>query len=430
LSKTGSCSLKLGACPPIIDVGEQIPWRDLAKRCPQEGNPIVQVASLFNQLLQHFPRTEFAALVKKHAAERAAKGFTCWTQFVSMLFCQLGRADSLREICNGLGCCLGRLVHVGIAKAPCRSTLSYANEHRPAALFQDLFFTALTRFREQQGLGIRMHKFRFKNKLLSLDSTTISLCLTLFPWAQFRRAKGGVKAHVLLDHDDYLPAYVLITEAKRSDVKLADSFRLNPGSIVAIDRGYIDYALFARWSMAGVFFVTRLKDNAAFEVVEECEIPQKSNIRADEVIRLTGKQAQADYPELLRRIVAWDAENEREIVLLTNLLAFGATTVAAIYKERWKIELFFKALKQNLTVKTFVGTSENALRIQIWTALIALMLMKWLHHLSKANWSLSNLASMLRLNLFTYRELTQWLDNPMGTPPLMPVAEQLTLALV
>jgi hypothetical protein len=258
-----------------------------------------------------------------------------------MLFCQLGRADSLREICNGLGCCLGRLVHVGITRAPCRSTLSYANEHRPAALFEDLFFTALARFREQQGLGTRKHKFRFKNKLLSLDSTTISLCLTMFPWAKFRRAKGGVKAHVLLDHDDYLPAYVLLTEAKRSDVKLADSFRLNPGSIVAIDRGYIDYALFGRWSMAGVFFVTRLKDNAAFEVVEECVIPQNRNIRADQFIRLTGAQAQADYPDLLRRIVAWDPENEREIILLTNLVEFGATTIAAIYKDRWEIELFF-----------------------------------------------------------------------------------------
>jgi len=367
--------------------------------------------------------------VKKHAAERAAKGFTCWTQFVSMLFCQLGRADSLREICNGLGCCLGRLVHVGITHAPRRSTLSYANEHRPAALFEELFWTASARFREQQALGGRKHKFRFKNKLLSLDSTTISLCLKMFPWAKFRRAKGGVKAHVLLDHDDYLPAYVLLTEAKRSDVKLADSFRLNPGSIVAVDRGYIDYALFARWSMGGVFFVTRLKDNAAFEVVEECQIPADRNIRADQLIRLTGARAQADYPELLRRTVVWDAENEREIVLLTNLLDFGSTTIAAIYKERWKIELFFKALKQNLTVKTFVGTSENALRIQIWTALIALLLLKWLHHLSKANWSLSNLASMLRLNLFTYRELTKWLHDPMETPPLVPAAEQLTLAL-
>jgi IS4 transposase len=222
---------------------------------------------------------------------------------------------------------------------------------------------------------------------------------------------------------------VLITEAKRSDVKLADSFRLNPGSIVAIDRGYIDYALFARWSMAGVFFVTRLKDNAAFEVVEECQIPANRNIRADQLIRLTGVRAQADYPELLRRVVIWDAGHEREIVLLTNLLAFAATTIAAIYKERWQIELFFKALQQNLTVKTFVGTSENALRVQIWTALIALLLLKWLHHLSQAGWSLSNLASLLRLNLFTYRDLTKWLHDPMETPPLLPAAEQLTLAL-
>jgi hypothetical protein len=185
---------------------------------------MVQVASLFNPLLLHFPRTEFAALVKKHNTEWCAKGFACWTQFVAMLFCQVGRADSLREICNGLACCLGRLVRLGISKAPRRSTLSCANEHRPATLFEDLFWTALARFRDQQGLGGRNRKFRFKNKLLSLDSTTISLCLTLFPWAEFRRAKGGVQAHVLLHRDDYLPSYFLITEAKRSDVKLADSF--------------------------------------------------------------------------------------------------------------------------------------------------------------------------------------------------------------
>ena len=410
-----------------MDVGDSFLAGTSPDATHKEGKTIVQVASLFNQLLQHFPRTEFAALVKKHDAEHAAKGFTCWTQFVAMLFCQLERADSLREICNGLACCLGRLVHLGIAKAPRRSTLSYANEHRPAALFEDLFWTALARFREQQGLGSRNHKFRFRNKLLSLDSTTISLCLTLFPWAKFRRAKGGVKAHVLLDHGDYLPAYVLLTEAKRSDVKLADSFALNPGSIVAMDRGYTDYALFGRWTLAGVFFVTRLKDNAAFAVVAECAVPKNRNILSDQLIRLTGVHAQTDCPGTLRRVVVWDADHKREIVLLTNFLEFGSTTIAAIYKERWQIELFFKALKQNLTVKTFVGTSENALRIQIWTALIALLLLKWLHHLSMAKWSLSNLASMLRMNLFTYRDLTQWLHNPTETPPLIPSAEQLSL---
>jgi len=346
-----------------------------------------------------------------------------------MLFCQLAHADSLREICNGLGCCLGKLVHLGIAKAPDKSTLSYANEHRPGKLHEDLFYTALKRFRDEGGLGARKKKFRFKNKLLSLDSTTISLCLDLFPWAKFRRAKGGVKVHVLLDHDDYLPRYVLLSEAKRSDVKMAEAFPLNPGSIVAMDRGYNDYALFGQWTAAEIYFVTRLKENAAYEVAEECAVRKDRGIRSDQLIRLTGVQAQKDCPCLLRRVAVWDAVNERQIVLLTNLLAFGATTIAAIYKDRWEIELFFKALQQNLKLKSFVGTSENALRIQIWTALIAILLLKWLHHLSKAKWSLSNLASLLRLNLFTYRDLRNWLDGPFQTPPLLPEPQQLTFPL-
>jgi Domain of unknown function (DUF4372)/Transposase DDE domain len=310
---------------------------DSAPNAQKEGNPIVQAASLFNQLLQHFPRSEFAALIRKHNAERGAKGFSCWTQLVSMLFCQLAHADSLREICNGLGCCVGKLVHLGIGKAPNKSTLSYANEHRPAKLYEDLFYTALQRFRDEKGLGPRNQKFRFRNKLLSLDSTTITLCLEMFPWAKFRRSKGGVKAHVLLDHDDYLPRYVLVTEASRSDVKMADAFPLNPGSIVVMDRGYNDYALFGKWTVEEIYFVTRLKENAAFEVLEDGAVPQHRNILSDQLIRFTGDKAQRDCPCLLRRVVIWDDAKEREIVLLTNLLAFGATTIAAIYKDRWEI---------------------------------------------------------------------------------------------
>lgn len=391
---------------------------------------MIQAASLFNQLLQHFPRLEFAALVRKHEAERGAKGFTCWTQLVAMLFCQMAHADSLREICNGLACSLGKLVHLGIGVAPNKSTLAYANKHRPAELYEALFYTVLARFRDEKGLGVRKQRFRFKNKLLSLDSTTISLCLEMFPWAKFRRAKGGVKAHVLLDHDDYLPRYVLITEARRSDVKMADAFPLNPGSIIVMDRGYNDYALFGKWTDEGIYFVTRLKDNAAYQVLADGPVPANRNIRSDQLIQFSAEKAQKDCPSPLRRVAVWDAANEREIVLLTNLQEFGATTIAAIYKDRWEIELFFKALKQNLKVKTFVGTSENALRIQIWTALIAMLLLKWLHHLSKAKWSLSNLASMLRMNLFTYRDLPAWLDNPFGTPPIIPESQQLTLGLM
>jgi hypothetical protein len=390
---------------------------------------MIKTASLFSQLLQQVSRSDFAALVNKHQGERNAKGFTCWTQLTSMLFCQMARADSLREICNGLACCLGKLVHLGINRSPSKSNLSYANAHRPAVMFEELFWAMTGRFRAQSHLGGRHHKFRFKNKLLSLDSTTISLCLSLFPWAKFRRAKGGVKAHVLLDHDDYLPSYLLVSNAKMHDAKVLALLRLNPGSIVAMDRAYNDYRQFARWTEAGVYFVTRMKQNAVYEVVEQREVPLHRNILCDELIVLSGTQAKEKCPPTLRRIVVWDADNEQEIVLLTNHLDFGATTIADIYKERWQIELFFKALKQNLKVKSFVGTTENALRIQIWTALIALLLLRWLHHLSKAGWSLSNLASMLRLNLFTYRDLRHWLDDPFNTPPLLPLPEQLQLAL-
>ena len=377
---------------------------------------MVRQASLFSQLLQQVPRDEFDQLVRQYGAEKGAKGFTCWTQFVAMLFCHLGHADSLREICHGLACCVGKLVHVGIRRAPKRSSLSYANAHRPATLFEALFWHLAERLRQRDGLGQRKTKFRFKNKLLSLDSTTISLCLSLFPWARFRRAKGGVKVHVLLDHDDYMPSYVLLTEARRHDRVGARLLNLNPGSIVTMDRGYNDYRLFADWTATGIFFVTRLKDNADYYVVEHRQAPKHSPICADQVIRLFSPGAEKKCPHDLRRVVVWDEVNQRQIVLLTNHLEFGATTIAAIYRDRWEIELFFKSLKQHLKVRTFVGTSENALRIQIWSALIALLLLKWLHYQSHRSWSFSNLAAMLRLNLFTYRELLQWLKEPFGPP--------------
>jgi len=391
---------------------------------------MVRSASLFSQLLQQVPRSGFDALVRKHQGDRRAKGFSCWGLLTSMLFCQLAHADSLRVICNGLSCCLGKLSHLGVTRAPSKSNLSYANAHRPAALFEDLFWMMLGHFRATHQLGTRAHKFRFKNKLLSLDSTTISLCLELFPWAEFRRAKGGVKAHVLLDHDDYMPSFVYISKAKLHDARILSRLRINAGSIVAMDRAYNDYAQFARWTQEGVYFVTRMKSNALYRVLRGYKPPTSSTILEDSIIELTGPQAHSKCPHSLRRIVVWDEKGQRKIVLLTNHLDFGATTLAKVYKERWEIELFFKALKQNLKIKSFVGTSENALLIQIWTALIALLLLKWLHHLSKARWSLAVLAALLRLNLFTYRGLRDWLDDPYPPPPLHPEPEQLALAFL
>lgn len=391
----------------------------------------IPVSSLFSQLLHHFPRNEFARLVREHEAEKGAKGFSCWAQFVSMLFCHLARVDSLREICYGLASSCGKLTHLGLSKAPKRSTLSYANQHRPAALFADLFWTVLARLRNSGGLGVRKKKFRFKNPLMSLDSTIISLCLNLFPWAKYRQTKGGVKVHVLLDHSDYMPRYIVIREARTHDRFVANLIHLQPGSIVAFDRAYNDYTLFARWTREGVYFVTRMKTDAVWEFVEERQPPKNSNILSDTIIRLSSAKGRKECPYLLRRIVVWDEKNLKAIEILTNHLQFGSTTIAAIYKDRWEIENFFKALKQNLEIRSFVGTTENALAIQVWTALIALVLLRWLRHLSHISWSLSNIAAIVRLHLFTYRSLDDWLKAPFGQPTGPPGPEigvQLTLA--
>jgi len=378
--------------------------------------------SIFSQLLQFFPRTEFQELVTITQAERHAKGFTCWSQFVSMLFCQLGRAHSLREISGGLRSCEGKVKHLGIT-APSHSTLGYANEHRPWELYQHVFIKLFDRCRIQVKIGKR--KFRFKNKLISMDSSTIDLCLEMFDWAKFRRTKGAIKLHLLLDHDGYLPSFAIITEGNVSDVTVARQFHFDPGSILVDDRGYNDYALFGRWTAEGVYFVTRMKENALYEVVGEKEVPQNRNILKDELIELRGPKAIEKCPYPLRRIEVYDPETEEVLVFLTNNLNLGATTIAAIYKERWQIEIFFKALKQNLKIKTFVGTSANAVKIQIWTALIAMLILRFLQLRSKFNWSLSNLVALLRMTLFTHRDLWAWLNKPYETPPIPYEPEQL-----
>ena len=374
--------------------------------------------SLFSQILQVVPRTSFLRLVHECGAERHAKGFSSWDQYVAMLFCQLAQAKSLREISDGLAVTCGKLSHLGLRTAPAKSTLSYANAHRPWQLYQNTFFK-LRDFCRSERPG-KKKSFRFKNKLLSLDSTTIDLCLNLFPWANFRQRKGAVKLHLLLDHDGYLPEFAVLTDGKTTDVTTARHFTLPAGSIVAIDRGYCDFELFCQWSNSGVFFVTRLKTNAAYEVLEHRPVPQNSNVLADQIIRFTSPKARRRYPESLRRILVWDKVNARSIEFLTNHLSFGATTIARIYRDRWEIELFFKVLKQHLKIKTFVGTSPNALQTQIWTALIALLLLKYLQFRSQCNLPLCRLVALLRLNLFSYRDLWDWLDDPFETPPELP----------
>lgn len=379
---------------------------------------------MFSQILKLIPRTDFQRIVQQTGAEYRSKGLSSWSQFVAMLFCQLGRAHSLREIEGGLKSCEGKLVHLGIA-APARSSLSYANAHRPWELFEQVFYGLYERVAAQVA-GKR--KFRFKNKLVSLDSTVIDLCLSLYDWAKFRRTKGAVKLHLVLDHDGYLPCFGVITDGKVQDVKVAHQLAFAPGTVVVDDRGYNDYRLFAEWTKTGVFFVTRLKANAQFEVVEEREPPQHRRILKDQAIRLTGTGAQEKCPYRLRRIEAVREDTGDILVFLTNHHDLGASTIAAVYKDRWQIELFFKALKQNLKIKTFIGTSANAVKTQIWTALIAMLLLRYLQLTSRFGWSLANLVALLRMNLFTHRDLLAWLDEPFGTPPEPQASSQATLA--
>jgi hypothetical protein len=382
-------------------------------------------------LLQLFPRTEFQRAVKEHKAERHARGFTSWGQFVAMLFCQLGRAHSLREICGGLACCEGKLKHLGIPLAPKRSTLAYANEHRPWQLYQTVFEQTLCKCQELvQSQGGRK-KFRFKNKLMSLDGSVIDLSVSMFDWAKFRRTKGAIKLHMLLDHDGYLPSFGVVTEGKAGELKVARSLPFEPGTILAIDRGYIDYDWFASLTSQEVYFVTRMKENAVYVVQEEFKVPQNRNVLKDQLIHFPSQPKAGEEPCLFRRVEIWDEDKQESIVFLTNLLAFGATTIAAIYKDRWQVELFFKAIKQNLKIKTFVGTSANAVKTQVWTALIAILVLKYLQLKSKFAWSLSNLLALLRQQLFVYRDLYQWLDDPFQAPPVLAGVHdaQLELAL-
>ena len=385
---------------------------------------MIRVSSIFSQMLQLFSRTEFERAVSEHCAERHARGFTCWGQFVAMLFCHLGRAQSLREICGGLAASEGKLRHLGLPDAPKRSTLAYANEHRPWQLYRSVFYQLLGRCREVAG----PHGFRFKNKLLSLDATLIELCATVFDWAQYRRTKGAVKLHLLLDHQGLLPSYAVITEGRIHESRIARTLRFEPGTIVVFDRGYNDYAWFATLDRAGVFFVTRMKDNTDYGVLERRSIPERGPVRRDEIIFLYKVARCSEHDLFLRRIEIWDEAQQRTLVFLTNHRHFAASTIAQIYHQRWQIELFFKALKQNLRIKSFVGTSPNALQVQVWTALIALLLLKYLQLRARFGWSLSNLAALLRQQLFVYRDLWEWIDQPFQPPPLLDtLAEQIPL---
>jgi hypothetical protein len=383
-----------------------------------------RVSSIFAQIMKFFPRSVFDAAVKQHDAEKHAKGMTCWSQFIALMFCQLGGARSLREIIGGLAASEGKLRHLGVTSAPCRSTLAYANQHRPWQLYKALF-EQLVKVCQLEAQTKR-RKFRFRHPVVSLDSTVIPLCLSIFDWAAYTRTKGAVKLHTVLDNRSFLPCFAVMTDGKTSDIQVARGLKFEAGTILVMDRGYEDHRWWEKLTQAGVFFVTRLKDNTSYGIAARRSHSGDPILR-DEVIIVEKKKGMKG-PLRLRRIEIWVQETKSTIAFVTNNFKLAAATIAEIYRDRWQIELLFKALKQSLRIKTFIGTSENAVQTQIWTALIAMLLLRYLQLRSTWKWSLSNLVALLRHQLFVYRDLWSWIDEPFR-PPLELETAQMALDL-
>ena len=368
--------------------------------------------TLFSQIISKLDRLKFSKLVKEKETDKHQKGYNSWTHLVAMLFCQFAKSQSVRDISNGLRSATGNLNHLGIEKAPSKSSISYQNKNRNWELFRDYYYQLLGSLGQQA--QFKQVKFKIKSKIFFLDATTISLCLSLFDWAKYKTAKGAVKMHTLLDFDGNLPSYVNITDGKTADNKGAYEIPLLKGSVIVADRFYNDFYLLNLWDSKGVYFVVRHKENIQYTVIKENELPpnRHEHILKDEIIELKNKSSKEKYPQRLRRVAVWDDENQQVIELITNHMTWTANTIGELYKSRWNVEIFFRDIKQLLHIKSFIGTSQNAVMIQIWTALITILMLKALKAMAKYGWHLSNLVAFIRLNLFVKINLQHWIDNP------------------
>jgi len=366
--------------------------------------------TVFSQLLKLVPRHEFESLSKAHHSGRSFRTASRWSQFTALMMAQLSGRTSLRDIVDNVSAQSHRLYHLG-AKALSRSNLSRMNADKPHSLYEALFGRLLTRCQ----VTAPRHGFRFKNPLYSLDASTIDLCLSVFPWADFRQTKGAIKLHVGLNHNGYLPEFVTVTEGKDHDVKEGRKLDVPKGSIVAIDKGYNDYQWYNDLENKGVYFVTRLKKNARYRVLSRAKVSKDKGITSDQTIEFTGARIEKRCPIMLRRIGYRDAETGKRYVFLTNNFTLSAKTIADIYKARWQVELFFKWIKQHLKVKAFIGTSKNAVLTQIWIAMCAYLLLAFIKFQSRLGISMLKILQLLQLNLFEKRDLMALLrGDPIG----------------
>jgi hypothetical protein len=383
--------------------------------------------TLFSQIVSKFDRYKFNRLVEKRDTDKFNKGMNSWTHFISSIFCQFSKSNSLRDIANGLRSATGNLNHLGVSKAPSKSSISYQNQYRSWKLFRDYYYIMLERLSAEA--GFKQIKFKIKSKIYLLDSTTIPLCLSLFDWAKYKRAKGAIKLHTLLDYDGNLPSYIHITSGKTGDNKGASDIPLVRNSVIVADRFYFDTQMLNKWDSNDVYFVVRMKENIQFTSLKELPLPydRHEHILKDEIIEFTGNNPREKYPKRLRRVAIYNEEHDTVIELITNQLSWTANTISELYKSRWQIEIFFKEIKQLLKIKSFIGTSENAVMIQVWTAMITILMLKFLKAIAKYSWHLSNLVSFLRLNLFVKISLQKWLDDPFEKDVGKPKESQISL---
>jgi hypothetical protein len=371
------------------------------KHCINRGNQAVaHCNTILSQILKLVPRHEFETLAIQHHSGGAFRTASRWSQFVSLTMAQLSGRNSLRDIVDNMSAQMHRLYHLGSAKLS-RSNLSRINEDKPYALYEALFGKLLTRC---QGVAPD-HNFKFNHPLYSLDASTIDLCLSAFPWADFRTTKGAVKLHVGLNHAGYLPEFVTITEGKKHDVTVGRMLNFPKGSMVAIDKAYNDYAWYKQLTDKEIFFVTRLKNNAKYRIIDRRSVLKNKGLTCDQTIEFTGPQVSKKCPVQLRRVGYKDAETGKHYVFLTNNFKLAAKTIADIYKARWQVELFFKWIKQNLKIKSFVGTSKNAVMTQIWIAMCVYLLIAFLAFQSGLTKSMQQIIRLLQLNLFDKRDL-------------------------
>jgi hypothetical protein len=378
--------------------------------------------SIFSQIIRLIPRDIIHKNVDIHDSDYNCKGINAWTHLVSMLYCQFGNCQSIRDISFGLRSATGNLNHLGVTRAPSKSSISYINAHRGWTFFRDVYFSLFKEFK------VKVNRIRLNRKLFILDSTLIPLCLSLFDWAYYRKLKGAIKIHTVLDYDSCLPVFIRMTDGKTSDIEIAEKLTFPQGSILTIDRAYLDFNFLNDLDSTGVFFVTKAKSNTDYDIVKLLSLPKESeNILGDKQIVLVGQHTREKYKKRLRLVQVADPETGEIIPLLTNNFFWTAKTVSELYRNRWEIETFFRTVKQNLKIKSFIGTSENAVLIQIWSALITILLLSVLKAKALYRWHMSNLVGFIRLNLFVKIDLFDWLNHPFVKDKAPPGQIQLEL---